>query len=139
MMKLLAGAAIALGGLLSPGIALAQGGNLAAPPAENLELRIVGNGPALSATTFELLTGKYYRLTLKSDGAAEFMFSSPDLLANSNLRLVVVNDIEIHLQSLIFRGIEFDAGGEASFTFVVIRPGEYEFTVGDAKGTFVVK
>ena len=139
MRNLLGGAFIALSLVGASTSVQAQGGNLAAPPATNLDLNITGTGPTLSATEFQLQTGKYYRVNLTSDGAGEFMFQSPELLSNAHMRLLVINDIEVHMQSLIFRGIEFDAGGTASFTLVPIRPGNYEFTVGDAKGTFVVQ
>jgi len=125
---------------LVPAAALAQvGGNLAAPPAEPLTIEISGAGPTLSQTMFELVTGDYYRLTLTSDGAGEFMFRAPDLLSNSHLRLVVINDVEVHLEGMSFQGIEFDGAGTAAFSFVPIRPGEYTFTIGDVSGTFVVR
>ena len=122
---------------LVPALAQAEG-NFVAPPSEPLQLDITGNAPELSQTTFEIETGVYYRLTITSDGVEEFMFSAPDLLRNTHVRLVVINDIEVHLQGLTFHGIEFDDGGAASVSFVVLRPGEYGFTVGDATGTFIV-
>jgi hypothetical protein len=56
----------------------------------------------------------------------------PDLLLNSHLRIVTVNEgVEIHLQSMVFRAIEFDEPGfTVQFSFVPIRPGTYVFSVG---------
>jgi hypothetical protein len=124
---------------LAPLAASAQGGNLAAPPAQRIDLAITGTAPALSQTSFELQTGVYYRMTITSDGAGEFMFAAPTLMPNIHIRLVVINDVEVHLQGQTFRGIEFDGAGEAYFSFVAIVPGEYEFTVGDVTGTFIVQ
>jgi hypothetical protein len=54
-----------------------------------------------------------------------------DLLQNSHVRVVTIAGIEVHLQGMVFRAIEFDQAGTASFSFVPIRPGTYAFTVGD--------
>ncbi len=137
-MKSFLGGAAALALALIPLTAHAAG-NLAAPPAIDLDLKISGTAPTLEPLRFEIETGDYYRLNLTSDGAAEFMFRAEDFLANIHIRLVVISGIELHMQNMLFRGIEFDEGGTASFTFVPIRPGEYEFTVGDVAGTFVVR
>ena len=53
-----------------------------------------------------------------------------ELLLNSHLRVLDVNGIEIHLQSMTFRAIEFDEPGEIWMSFVAIRPGTYPFTIG---------
>lgn len=137
-MKSLLGGATALALAAIPSTAHAAG-NLAAPPAIDLEIKISGTAPTLEPLRFELETGDYYRLNLTSDGAAEFMFRADEFLSNIHIRLLVISGIEVHMQSMVFRGIEFDEGGTASFTFVPIRPGEYEFTVGDVAGVFVVR
>lgn len=54
-----------------------------------------------------------------------------NLLQNSHLRVVTINEIEVHLQGMAFRAIEFDAAGSAQFSFTPIRPGTYGFSVGD--------
>jgi hypothetical protein len=55
----------------------------------------------------------------------------PDLLQNSHLRVLTISGIEVHLQAMVFRAIEFDTAGTASFSFTPIRPGTSKFTVGD--------
>ena len=109
------------------------GGNLAAgPPLDiHLEIATAPDGPVLSPTGFELVTGEYYRLNVTSDGVEPWRFEVTDLLRNSHLRLVTINGIEVHLQALAFRAIEFDVGGTAQFSFTPIRTGAFEFTVGD--------
>ncbi|MBE7731926.1 hypothetical protein [Devosia faecipullorum] len=110
------------------------GGNLAQFPPVDLEIMIhetEAGTPELSTTEVKLITGEYYRLNVLSDGETDWRFEAPDLLANSHLRVLTVNDgIEVHLQSLVFRAFEFDEPGKVSFGFVPIRPGTYQFTVG---------
>jgi hypothetical protein len=109
------------------------GGNLAALPAVEIRLEITtgaDGAPILSQKEFNLVTGDYYRMTLKSDGVAVWRVEAPDLLQNSHLRIVTIAGIEVQLQSLVFRAIEFDQGGEARFTFTPIKPGTYEVYVG---------
>ncbi len=110
------------------------GGNLAALPAVDIGLEITtrpDGAPTLSKSEFKLVTGEYYRLTLKSDGEKVWRVEVPDLLQNSHLRVVTINDVEVHLQSLTFRALEFDEAGSASFAFTPIRPGRYQLYVGN--------
>jgi len=109
------------------------GGNLAIGRPMDLYLRITTTpaGPVVSTTEFELTAGRYYRLNVTSEGDPDWRLELPDLLQNSHLRVVTINGIEVHLQALAFRAIEFDTPGTASFSFMPIRPGTYTFTVGD--------
>ena len=119
--------------LASPAAAIAQvGGNLAAPPAVELQLGIttVDGRAVLSTSEFELVTGEYYRMNVTADGRADWRLEVDALLENSHLRLLTINGIEVHLQGMAFRAIEFDVEGTVQFSFVPIRPGTYEFSVG---------
>ena len=121
---------------LALGAAAAQaqvGGNLAAGPPLDIHLEIATgpDGPLLSTAEFDLVTGEYYRLNVTSDGAEPWRLEVDDLLRNSHLRIVTINGIEVHLQALAFRAIEFDVGGTTQFSFTPIRTGAFEFTVGD--------
>ena len=109
------------------------GGNLAAgPPLDiHLEITTTPEGPSLSASEFDLVTGEYYRLNVTSDGVEPWRLEVDDLLRNSHLRIVTINGIEVHLQALAFRAIEFDVGGTTQFSFTPIRTGTFRFTVGD--------
>ena len=96
-----------------------------------LDLMQDGDRPVLSRSEFELVTGDYYRVSVSSDGGADWRFEASDLLQNSHLRLVTIAGIEVHLQGMVFRAIELDQAGTAQFTFTPIRPGTYPFTVGN--------
>jgi hypothetical protein len=109
------------------------GGSLIEFPPQEIELEITETAdgrPVLSRTQFKLVTGEYYRLTVTSTGQTDWRLELPDLLQNSHLRVVTINGIEVHLQSMVFRAIEFDQPGRASFSFTPIAPGSYAFTVG---------
>jgi hypothetical protein len=119
--------------LALPALGSAQvGGNLAAPPPVDLDLRITTgeSGPVLSPTEIELTTGEYYRLNVTADGRADWRLEVDALLENVHLRVLTIDGLEVHLQGLSFRGLEFDTEGTIQFSFVPIRPGTYEFTVG---------
>ncbi len=120
--------------VLAAAAARAQvGGNLAAGPPLDIHLEIASgpDGPTLSATRLDLITGEYYRLNVTSDGAEPWRLEVDELLRASHLRLVTINGIEVHLQAMAFRAIEFDVGGTVQFSFTPIRTGAFEFTVGD--------
>lgn len=109
------------------------GGNLAAGPPLDIHLEIATgpDGPVLSPRAFDLVTGEYYRLNVASDGEEMWRIEVDELLRNSHLRIVTISGIEVHLQALAFRAIEFDVAGTAQFSFTPIRTGTFEFTVGD--------
>lgn len=130
--------AATLGLVLPPATPLAQvGGNLAAGPPVELRLDIATgpDGPLLSVPEFELVTGEYYRLNVTSDGLETWRLEVDELLRNAHLRLVAISGLEVHLQGLAFRGIEFDVAGTARFSFTPIRTGAFTFTVGDTPST----
>jgi hypothetical protein len=125
-------AIIALGLTVLPAQAQDDGNLRVGRPTElQLSITTTPNGPVVSPDKFELMTGKYYRLNITSEGDPDWRLELPDLLQNSHLRLVTINGIEIHLQGMVFRAIEFDQPGKASFTFTPMRPGIYKFTVGE--------
>ena len=99
-----------------------------------LEVKTAPNGaPILSAQEFRLVLGSYYRFNFvcpdaKSDDTG-FHLEVNDLLANSHLRLVSVNQIEIYLQGQTFRAIEGDIAGTARISFNPVRKGVYDIYV----------
>ena len=108
--------------LFTPLVVEAQvGGSLVEfPPSDiSLEISETADGkPVISMDSIELITGEYYRLNVTSSGETDWRLEMPDLLQNSHLRVVTVNDgIEVHLQSLVFRAIEFDEPGKISLSF----------------------
>jgi hypothetical protein len=118
---------------LPAGLDSQVGGSLIEFPPRDLKLAITetpDGKPILSQAEFKLITGEYYRLNVISTGETDWRLELPDLLQNSHLRVVTINGIEVHLQALVFRAIEFDQPGSASFSFTPIAPGRYAFTVG---------
>lgn len=109
-------------------------GNLVAQPPADLNVKITADAdgpPKLSATEFELTTGKYYRINITS--VAGWRIEAPDLLQNAHLRVLAIGDVLVGLQGLPFRYIDLsEAGGTASFSFTVLRPGTYYVLVQNA-------
>ena len=105
---------------------------MAFPPEEiYLEISEDTDGkPHLSIEEFNLVTGEYYRLNINSTGQTDWRLELNDLLQNSHLRVVSINGIEVHLQAMVFRAIEFDEPGSARVSFTPLRPGTFTFTVG---------
>lgn len=134
MSRILAVLVLALAGAVwTPSAGAQVGGNLAALPAVELRLDITtgeDGRPQLSQREFALVTGDYYRFHVRSDGKSVWRFEATDLLQNVHLRIVTIAGIEVQMQSLVFRAIEFDQAGEAAFSFTPIRPGTYQIYVG---------
>ncbi len=131
MRKLLAAAAVVVG-LTAGTVATFAEGDLAGAPINELQLAIgttPGEAPTISANEFQLVTGKYYRLNIAKTGEPDWRLDVSDLLLNSHLRVVSINGIEVHLQGMAFRAIEFDEPGKASFSFTPIKTGTFPFTV----------
>ena len=108
-----------------------------------LELKIDTAKLAFSQTEFELETGKAYRLQVSSDGLEELGVMMPELLQNSWLNQLVIDDLEVKLNGA-FSSIEYDDEGTITVSFVPIRPGNYPFYApgyekAGLTGTFVVR
>ena len=146
-MKRLAAATFAALAVLTP--AFAQGQSDRQPPISGavttgapvdvfLEVRTGANGePILSAEQFTLALGGYYRFNYvcpdARDDSTGFHFEITELLSNSHLRVMSVNDIEFYMQGLTFRAIECDEAGAARFSFHPMRRGVYDIYVRDHK------
>jgi hypothetical protein len=98
-------------------------------------------GKAFPKEPVELEGGKYYRWTIKSDGTSEAAVAAPEFFRFIWINEVVISGIEV--RPLGLDSIEFDDEGEATLSFVPIRPGTYEYFMpggGDAyRGKIVVK
>lgn len=120
----LALAATTLLGTLVPATASAEGflaGRLEKLP--DLVIGLGDGGYETSKDTYELTTGKGYRLWLKATGKKECAFVAPDLFQNVWFRKIEVNKVEIKASA--FHEIEFEREGEAELFFTPIKPGEY--------------
>lgn len=118
-------------------------GNSLTTGATPLELNIDTAKLTFSQTEFELETGKAYRLNVTSDGLEELGVMMPELLQNSWLNQLVIDDLEVKLNGA-FSSIEYDDEGTISISFVPIRPGNYPFYApgyeeAGLKGMFTVR
>ena len=126
-----------------PALARAEG-YLAQKP-EKLPDMVLGLGDAgfgVSQKDFALVTGKAYRLTIKSTGAKECAWQAPEFANFIWLRKVEVNKVEIKASHVY--EIEMEREGEAEIFFVPIRPGEYAWGCRGLEGKgmagrFIVK
>jgi uncharacterized cupredoxin-like copper-binding protein len=119
-------------------------GDLALKP-EKLPDMVLGLGEAgfgVSQKDFALVTGKAYRLKIKSTGEKECAWQAPQFTNFIWLRKVEVNKVEIKASHVY--EIEMERAGEAEIFFVPIRPGEYAWGCRGLEskgmaGKFVVK
>ena len=138
LLCLIFAAAVAL-----PGLAGAEG-YLALKP-EKLPDLVLGLGEAgygVSQKDYALVTGKAYRLKLKSTGQKECAWVAPEFANSIWLRKVEVSGVEIKASHVY--EIEMEREGEAELFFVPIRPGEYAWGCKGLEGKglagkFVVK
>lgn len=89
----------------------------------------LASGKPLAEKPYELETGKYYKLPIKCDGSAELGIVAPEFFRNIWINEVVINSIEV--RPLGLDSLEFDAEGEATISFVPIRPGKFVMRVRD--------
>jgi uncharacterized cupredoxin-like copper-binding protein len=126
-----------------PSLARAEG-YLALKP-EKLPELVIGTGESgygVSQKDYALVTGKAYRLKLKSTGQKECAWQAPEFANYIWLRKVEVNNVEIKASHVY--EIEMEREGEAEIFFVPIRPGEYTWMCRGLEGKgmggkFVVK
>ena len=93
----------------------------------DLEPITLASGQPMTKAPYELQSGKYYRIAIKSDGSAELAVAGPEFFRNMWVNEVVINDIEV--RPLGVDSIEFDDEGEATISFVPIRPGTFVLRV----------
>ena len=127
--------------LFWPASVLAEG-NLAQRAERLPELEIRG-AEGFSVTEYQIETGKFYRWRIESDGRGEYKLLAPELMRNSWVEQVSIEDKEVKPLGGLY-AVEFDDEGEIDVYFVPIRPGTYEFYVEGMRqdgmlGKFVVK
>lgn len=150
-LALATGAALAVGAVLGAGqAALAQtraleigaAGLMDRSNRTDLDPIELTAGSMKSAGTYELNSGGYYQIDVKSDGTSEVAIDGAGLFRNVWVNEVVINDIEV--RPLGLDSIEFDDEGEARISFIAITPGEYELrirgtTADSQRAKFVIK
>jgi uncharacterized cupredoxin-like copper-binding protein len=142
-MHLLTRLLLGIGLIGAPALALAEGD--LAQKTERLPDMVLGLGQAgygVSQKDFALVTGKAYRLKIKSTGQKECAWQAPEFANVIWLRKVEVNKVEIKASHVY--EIEMEREGEAEIFFVPIRPGEYAWGCKGLEskgmaGRFIVK
>jgi uncharacterized cupredoxin-like copper-binding protein len=126
-----------------PSLAGAEG-YLALKPEKlpDLQLGLGETGYGVSQRDYALVTGKAYRLKIKSTGQKECAWAAPEFANYMWLRKVEVNNVEIKASHVY--EIEMEREGEAELFFVPIRPGEYAWSCRGLEGKgmagkFIVK
>jgi hypothetical protein len=114
----------------APALAAAQAGLLT--DRTDLAPITLSAGQPMAAEPYALTAGKYYRVTIVADGSAELAIAGPDFFRNMWVNEVVINDIEV--RPLGIDSIEFDDEGEATISFVPIRPGAFTLGVRGLEG-----
>jgi hypothetical protein len=93
----------------------------------DLEPITLASGQPITKAPYELESGKYYRIAIQAGGSAELAIAGPEFFRNMWVNEVVINDIEV--RPLGVDSIEFDDEGEATISFVPIRPGTFVLRV----------
>lgn len=99
-------------------------------------------GKPIAQQPYELESGKHYRLKIIADGSQELAINGPEFFRNVWVNEIVINDIEV--RPLGVDSLEFDDEGEATITFITIRPGIFHLKIPGTTGetqraTFNVK
>ena len=89
----------------------------------------------MSQKTFNMETGKAYRLEISSMGFKEYEIEAEDFFRNIWVRSIEIDGVE--LDAPIINEIEFEREGEIEIKFVPIRPGNYDFEIVDYCSDFV--
>lgn len=127
--------------LLLPVLAAAEG-NLAAR-ATRLPALMIEGADGFSVKRYDIKTGQFYRWRVISDGRDEYKLMAPQLMRNSWIEQVSIEDKEVKPAGGLY-AVEFDAAGEIDIYFVPIRPGTYEYYIEGMRadgmlGEFVVR
>lgn len=91
----------------------------------DLELGLGDAGYGVSKHEYNLVTGKGYRMWIKSTGAKECAFEAPGFFRNIWFRKIEVNKVEIKIDFI--HELEFEREGEVELFFAPIKPGTYKW------------
>lgn len=131
MTKAWTGALAALATLATTAAAHGQAGLLTGG-ARDLPPITLASGQPLAEAPYELEAGKYYELPIQADGSAELALSGAEFFRNVWIDEIVINDIEI--RPLGVDSLEFDDEGEATISFIPIRPGRFILRIPGTTG-----
>jgi hypothetical protein len=96
----------------------------------------------LAEKPYELQAGKYYRLTIKSDGSDDLAIGGAEFFRNVWINEIEVEDVSI--KPIGLDSISLEGESEAEISFIPIRPGSFILripgTTGESQAaTFNVK
>lgn len=100
--------------------------------AEELAPITLASGQPLASEPYRIEAGKYYELTIQADGSAELAIGGPEFFRNVWINEIVINDIEV--RPLGVESLEFDDEGEATISFIPIRPGRFTLSIPGTTG-----
>lgn len=91
----------------------------------DLEIGLGDAGYGVSKHKYNLVTGKGYRMWIKSTGAKPCAFEAPGFFRNVWFRKIEVNNLEIKIDFI--HELEFEREGEIELFFAPIKPGTYQW------------
>ncbi len=107
-----------------------------------LQIGIGEDGYGMEPKSYELRTGKGYKLKVIATGLVECELEMREFFDNVWLRQLEAGDVEFKVPTISV--IELDDEGEFELTFVPVRPGRYEWACEGLEaqgltGTFVIE
>ena len=98
---------------------------------EPIELTLASGQP-LAEGPVALQSGAYYEIQITADGSAELALTGPEFFRAIWMNEIVINDIEI--RPMAIDSFEFDDAGEATLSFIAIKPGSYTLLIPGTTG-----
>ncbi|SPH24902.1 hypothetical protein DEA8626_03936 [Defluviimonas aquaemixtae] len=92
----------------------------------------LASGQPLAAGPVALQSGAYYEVQITADGSAELALSGPDFFRAIWMNEIVIDDIEV--RPMAIDSLEFDDAGEATLSFIAIKPGSYTLSIPGTTG-----
>ncbi len=107
-----------------------------------LQIGIGEDGYGMEPKSYNLETGKGYKLKVIATGLVECELVMRDFLDNVWIRQLEAGDVEFKVATI--SAVELDDEGEFELTFVPVRPGRYEWACAGLEaqgltGTFIIK
>lgn len=93
---------------------------------EPIEITL-GSGKPLGKGAVALQSGAYYEMRITADGSAELAITGAPFFRAIWMNEIVINGIEV--RPMAIDSLEFDEAGEATLSFVAIKPGSYDVRI----------
>ena len=107
-------------------------GLLAACNKEELPPLTMAAGKPLAEAPWQLRSGVYYEVEIMSDGSQELALTGPEFFRAIWIDEVVINDLEV--RPLALDSFEFDDEGTIEFSFIAIKPGNFDLKIPGSTG-----